>query len=375
VQRLGRLSFLCLIFPLFARAEAADLLNGLKINGSLDMNYVWNFNQPPPVQAPTGSNLTQPPGNNKYRSFDLYHDDFSLALAELTFEKKVGNVTAFIALDFGHTAEVLSPNDEVTKNVTQAYLTYVPKSNPRWSFVAGKMLTHIGLELIKTSANWNYSRSLLFSYAGPFWHTGVGAKYAIVPDRITGAIYIYNQTSGVYQTGRSKTLGAQLQTKPWENVTLTYNLIDGQENDAAGIGHVRQIHELVATYDISPEWSVAGDMIFGDLTHAKASGARAQWFAWTAAARYKVGWFMVSPRFEIYNDKGGVTLEPATDDTAALPQKVDSETLTFGFDCGDGLQIKLEGRRDHSTAQVFPTAGLNKVASQTTATLGILYDF
>lgn len=171
-------SFTLLLFILglsspHARAEflrSADFQAG----GSLDLYYAYNFNTPPPVEAPTDTDLSAPPGQNAYRIFDLYHDDMSLALAEVHLRKTDGPVTAYLSLGAGSTADVLSPRDEVSKHVLQAHVTYVPEQAPRWSFTAGKMNTHMGLEYTKTSENWQYSRSTLFGYALPFWHTGVG---------------------------------------------------------------------------------------------------------------------------------------------------------------------------------------------------------
>lgn len=66
-------SFTLLLFILglsspHARAEflrSADFQAG----GSLDLYYAYNFNTPPPVEAPTDTDLSAPPGQNAYRIF------------------------------------------------------------------------------------------------------------------------------------------------------------------------------------------------------------------------------------------------------------------------------------------------------------------
>ncbi len=40
---------------------------------------------------------------------------------------------------------------------------------------AGKFVTPIGAEVIESQDNWNYTRSTLFGYAIPFYHTGLRA--------------------------------------------------------------------------------------------------------------------------------------------------------------------------------------------------------
>ena len=37
---------------------------------------------------------------------------------------------------------------------------------------AGKFVTPIGAEVIESQDNWNYTRSILFGYAIPFYHLG-----------------------------------------------------------------------------------------------------------------------------------------------------------------------------------------------------------
>ena len=37
----------------------------------------------------------------------------------------------------------------------------------------GKFVTSAGAEVIETNGNWNYSRSLLFALAIPYYHMGV----------------------------------------------------------------------------------------------------------------------------------------------------------------------------------------------------------
>ena len=41
----------------------------------------------------------------------------------------------------------------------------------------GKFVTPAGAEVIETNQNWNYTRSLLFYYAIPYYHFGARAKY------------------------------------------------------------------------------------------------------------------------------------------------------------------------------------------------------
>lgn len=349
--------------------------NGLQIGGYFDLYYLYNFNKPAPVTSPDASHPAMPAPNNQYRVFDIYHDNIDVALAEVTLQKKQDDVTFSIALDFGHNADVLSPNDEVSKHITQAYLSYQPHQLPQLTLVAGKMLTHMGLEVPRAKDNWNYSRSLLFGYAFPFWHTGVGAKYAFLDGKLTAAAYLYNNTQGLYATNRSKTIGAQLQYAPNQDLTLTYNFLSGPEADASGNTRTRAVHELIGKYQIAENWAIAADGAFGTLRRFYADGRPGTWLSGFVALKWTNGFFSLSPRFEMYVDKSGATIQVAGINTTAVPQRIDSETLTASFACGKGLETRLEFRHDHSTADVFSNGNGRLLNSQSTVTSALLYEF
>lgn len=345
-----------------------------KFSGALDLHYTYNFNNPAPVTAPSDASPTPPAGNNRYRVFDIYHEDIALSLAELTVQKEVGNLKFFVALDFGHTPEIMSPHDQVSRNVGQAYLTYQTKAHPEFSLSAGKMLTHMGWEVAKTKENWNYSRSFLFGYAIPFWHVGVAGHYDPLPELKT-ALFLYNENSGLYETNRGKSVGAQIRYVPFNDGEFIYNFLSGTESGEAGATHLRTLHEWIATLRTGPAWQWAADFVFGQLSGARSDGRTAQWAAWSAAAKWTHGFLSLSPRYEIFTDRSGASVDVATADKPALPQILQSATLTLGADCGDGLELRLEARQDHSSASAFTSGSSGTSSSQTTLGLGLLYDF
>lgn len=364
-------TFLVCFFLCSALGYAEDL----KIGGYLDLYYLYNFNKPAPVTPPDSSHLAMPTPNNQYRVFDVYHDNMDLALAELTLQKKQDDVTIFLAFDFGHNADILSPNDEVTKHVSQAYLSYQPHQLPQLTLLAGKMLTHMGLEVPRAKDNWNYSRSLLFGYAFPFWHTGIGAKYALFDGVLTVSAYLYNNTQGLYATNRSKTIGAQVQYVPTKELTFIYNFLSGPEADTAGNTRTRAVHELIGKYEITPNFALAADGALGSLRRFYADGKPGIWLSGYVALKWKLGFFSLSPRYEVYVDKSGATIQLEGVNTPAVPQRLDSQTVTASFDCGSGFETRLEFRRDHSTANVFVNGNDRLLSSQSTVTGALLYEF
>ena len=47
-----------------------------------------------------------------------------------------------------------------------------PAHRDKLQLDVGKFVTPIGAEVIESQDNWNYTRSILFGYAIPFYHVG-----------------------------------------------------------------------------------------------------------------------------------------------------------------------------------------------------------
>lgn len=346
------------------------------ITGYLDMYYQYNFNQPNAVSAPTDTALAQPGANNRYRTFDQFHDAVSISLVELEIRQRQQHIEAAIDLGFGHTVDVLSPRDEVSKHLLQGYLTISPQQCDRLSISVGKMYTHMGYEVVKSQNNWNYSRSTLFGYAIPFWHVGAAIKYAIVPETVNAGVFLYNENAGLYEINRGKSLGAQLQGAASDKVQWTYNGLTGPEISSDGVSHTRTVHEGIVVYKVSSQWELASDIVFGQLSRARANNRRhAQWLAWSAFAKRRWERLSISPRFEVYTDRSGATVETSTATKPALPQRLTSSTVTFAWNLGDGLESRFEVRHDQSSSSVFSTHSGNLRKTQSSATLALMYSF
>ncbi len=93
-------------------------------------------------------------------------------------------------------------------------------------FDFGKFVTPAGAEVIETNQNWNYSRSLLFYYAIPYYHFGARAKYTFNDKwSITG--YATNGWNNVVATNSGKTGGVSLAWNATKKVTLTETYLAG----------------------------------------------------------------------------------------------------------------------------------------------------
>src|SRR5205823_1138365 len=69
----------------------------------------------------------------------------------------------------------------------------------------GKFVTSAGAEVIESHSNWNYSRSLLFAWAIPYYHFGLRATET--KGHFAGGFQVVNGWNNVEDNNSGKTLG------------------------------------------------------------------------------------------------------------------------------------------------------------------------
>src|SRR5581483_2493446 len=114
-----------------------------------------------------------------FRVFDNQNNSFVLHQVGLTVAKlpKEG-AGGLVNLTAGKDAAVIHSFDTMSESqfdVTQAYAQYA--TGPV-TIIAGKFVTMHGTEVIASTGNTNFSRSILFGSV-PFTHTGLRATYAM----------------------------------------------------------------------------------------------------------------------------------------------------------------------------------------------------
>jgi hypothetical protein len=367
--------------PAVTKSTAISPLPDTTVQGYLDFYYAYNFNRPPKKSTPSsnGTAAMQPP-NNDYRYYDLYHNQMSLSLAEITIKHTKDDVSMLADLDFGsfadYNAQLSDVNgtalgtDEVSKHIGQANITYSPSMFKRVSFTVGKMYTHMGLETAKAKDNWQYSRSFIYSLGIPVWHNGASASFAVIPDQLTTSLYVYNGWNSMNDGNDSKTLGAQIKWTPNANFNLFYNFIGGPET--AQEASMKVIHELNSSWVINPNFSLAADGILGNSDNTVVAGQtiRAQWGGVSLAAKYQPNsWYSISPRIEYLRDQQGYLFGDGVD------QCVKSYTLTNSFYLTEGFESRFEVRHDSSSIERFNSQYGNLKPTQTTAEVAVMYSF
>src|SRR5947209_14221978 len=189
-----------------------------EISGFVDAYYGYNFNRPAGDTA-------------QLRNFDTKHNQFALNLVELALEKKAtpdSRLGYRMDLDFGPATELVHASEpggsETFNHLQQGYLSYLAPVGKGLQIDVGKFVTPNGAEVIETKDNWNYSRSLLFALAIPYYHFGVRAT---VPfnDKVTLGGMVVNGWNNVVDNNSGKSWCVDLTLKPTSKLTLVQNVM------------------------------------------------------------------------------------------------------------------------------------------------------
>jgi Putative beta-barrel porin-2, OmpL-like. bbp2 len=327
------------------------------LRGLVDVYYSYDSNQPAGRQA-------------QLRSYDGRHDSIDLALAELSLEKTptADSRAGFrIDLDYGSTTVIVRASEpggtSTFENIGQAYLSFLAPAGSGLRIDVGKFYTPIGNEVVRSTDDWNYSRSLLFTLGEPTYHMGVRVAYA-VNDRLSLAADLVNGWNDVVDNNAGKTITVGATVKPSAAWTITENYMGGPEQ-ADDDNDWRHLSDTVVSYTATKTVSAALNYDYGRDT---INGAAVTWQGAAGYLRVQpVSWFAVTPRVEHYRDPNGFTTGTA--------QTLNEVTLTAEFSHRDGVTVRLEYRRDLSNQPVFSTSGRGVVDHQGTFTVGVLYAF
>ena len=190
---------------------------------------------------------------------------------------------------------------------------------------------------------------------------GARATYSF-NDRFSVAGYVVNGWNNIVDNNSKKTVGVQVNVKPFKSLTITDNYMGGAEQSSTN--DWRHLSDTLAIYTVTPKLSLTGNYDFGQ---DKQSGAVVTWQGFAGYARFQPNaWFAVSPRFEFYNDRDGFTSGGA--------QKIKEFTLTGELKQKDGFVMRLEYRRDFSDIPYWVKDG-RSIDHQNTFTIGVLYSF
>ncbi len=365
---IGKLYELALVaFALLYSAEAfaADSTTASSISwsGLVDLYYSKNFNSP----------STQ---TNQLRNFDIYENQIGFSLAKLTVQKQAQPIGFRLDLAFGPTNDIVQgvapygPNTFSTQSLLeQTYLEAVLPVGSGLTVDVGKFVTLMGNEVIESNSNWNYSRSLLFAYAIPYYHEGIRVTYSFA-NNFTASLHIVNSWNTVIDNNKSKSVGLGLTYTPTSTTTLILNGMSGFEQPTGAEYGKKDVAEVIVTQQVGNDITFAADANYGQ---ERVAGFLNSWKGVAAYGKYILSSKTdLALRAEIYYDPEGYTTG------AAFPKATFKEfTLTYEYDVTSNLMLRGELRDDFSNGPMFLSAstGFPTRMSQPTFLIGAVATF
>lgn len=329
-------------------------LGGIDFSGLLDGYYELNFNHPWDR-------------TNQVRVLDVRANQFTLNLAKLTMEHTADPVGFRFDLGFGRGMDLFhfnEPDFSAMKYVEQAYVSWKPEKGKGFQADFGKFVSSAGAEVFETHTNWNYSRSLLYGWAQPFYHFGLRTSMPL-NDHFSAGVQLVNGWNNVEDNNTGKTVGLT-GTYTSKKASWTNTYYAGPEKRDTNQG-MRHLYDSVLL--LTPSSKLNAYINFDYGVDKMVLGGQNRWVGIAGAARYQVNsWFAVSPRLEWFNDADG--FNTGTD------QKLKEFTLTGEFKMAKGLLTRMEYRRDWSDQPYF-NRGVQSAnhKSQDTVLVGVVAYF
>jgi hypothetical protein len=331
-------------------------VGGIDFSGLVDGYYDFNFNHP----------ASQ---TNGLYNFDTAANQFSLNMVKLSMSHTADPIGFQVDFGFGHAFDMINGIDDNglrTKNIEQAYVSWKPKGKDSGFQVDfGKFVTSAGAEVIESNANWNYSRSLLFSWAIPYYHMGL--RLTETKGHFTGGFQLVNGWNNIEDNNSGKTLGfvGNITTKKisWNN-----NYYTGPENTGTNTGW-RNLYDTTLLFTPADKFNAYLNFDYGqNKSGSGSSEATAKWYGVALAAKLQMNDHNAfTPRVEWFKDKDGFS--------TGVAQSVKEFTFTYEHKWTQGLLARLEYRRDWSDKPFFERGSVGFSKHQDTLALGIIAFF
>ena len=339
----------------------------MDISGLIDGYYSYNANRP--------SDAANGQANDLY-NFNDKTDQFNLSEARLTLNHDPDPVGAHVDLFFGRTNTLINGSSHDNADyVEQAFLSLKPPKAKGLELDFGKFVTSAGAEVIEAKDNWNYSRSVLFAWAIPYYHFGLRTSMPVSKTDTVG-VQVVNGWNNVTANNGGVTIGlTNALVKP--KYTWNVNYYTGPSNASTQKGYRNLIDTTLLltptakfnaylNYDYGQNRDHAfiddgegGVILDNSLNH---------WQGVALAVRQQItGASALAGRFEFFHDNNGYS--------TGVSQEIKEFTGTYEYKWAEGLLSRVEYRRDWSTADYFHKGDSNFVNAQSTLTAGFVAFF
>ena len=323
--------------PVASAAEPAP--KRIEVGGFVDLYYAYNFNRP-------ADHANWFPGAGTSAKRD---NEFAINLAQVDFVMAPQPVGFRLSAGYGNTLEVVHAGEptgvatdpDTWENLVAASIQYQTGIGRGLLIEAGVYPSHIGFEVLQTKDNWNYTRSWQGELS-PYYQTGVKIAYPL-GERWSTQVHLLNGWQVIGDNNRGKTLGWQFAYAA-DKVSVTLNGIVGPElpdNDQ----DLRALLDTVVLWKATPAWNFALSLDLGGQEQPTGGDARWQSMAVYARRAAPGARTAYAVRAEYNDDEDGAI--------SGTAQTLKELTATFEVRPVEHLILKVEGRYDRSTVEVF----------------------
>jgi Putative beta-barrel porin-2, OmpL-like. bbp2 len=299
---------------------------------------------------------------NQLRNYDTKANTAHISLGKMTMERAPAPIGFRVDVGFGETLNwnaATERSPEAFRYFEQAYISFKPKSFHGVEIDVGKFVTPIGAEVIESNANYNYTRSLLFAWAAPYYHTGIRTTIPI--GHFTAGFHVVQGWNSVYDNNSGKTFGF-MGSYAWKKVTWTNNYMVGPEKTRTNKG-LRHLYDTAVVMTPTDKITSYIEMAYGQ--DGNIGGGSSKFGGVSAAMQYKtssktaiagrVGWF---------NDPDGFS--------TGTVQSLKEVTLTADYKLANWLLARGEFRNDWSNKNFFDKGHGTFGKTQPTVLLGLV---
>jgi len=334
----------------------------MDISGLIDGYYGYNYNRP--------TVLSNGQANDLY-NFNDKTDQFNLSEARLTLNHDPDPVGAHVDLFFGRANTLVNGGSHDQGDyLEQAFVSLKPPKAKGLELDFGKFVTSAGAEVIESKDNWNYSRSILFAWAIPYFHFGLRSSMPVSKVDTFG-VQVVNGWNNVTASNGGVTIGlTNALVKPKYTWNVNYYVGPSNPNTQKGYRNLIDTTLLLTpnakfnayiNYDYGQNRNHfdTGEGIDESLNH---------WQGVAFAVREQAtGTSAFAARYEYFNDPNGFS--------TGTTQDVQEFTGTYEYKWAAGLLSRVEIRKDWSDVDFFHKGDGGSVKGQTTATVGFVAFF
>jgi hypothetical protein len=302
-----------------------------------------------------------PSGLVTLREFDFTNGP-AIGFLRLTLAHKPKRVGFRIDFGVGDLADGLYVDDPLSvthpevarwlSRFEQAFFTVIVPVGSGLQIDAGKFNTPIGWEDNESLTNWNYSRSLLFSFAEPSVQSGLRVSYDF-GDWAASLFWLNGWNTNIAGGNDLRSGAVAARYKKGESFEISLVWAGGLERPPTQIADPNQTFRSLI--DLSVRWNPKKRLslvLTADWANDRAQGGVNFGGVTVYASVEATKWLRATVRTEVFFDPQGF----ATGHDQTLGEVTGTVEL-HGKISGAGLALRLEARHDQSSAPVFDAAG------------------